>query len=52
MSEWVLTILFFLAVGLTAAKLDEDFADRGLWGFAVLMLFTVMFAAAVGLPYL
>lgn len=52
MPELVMTFLFFLAVGLAAAKLNEDFAEKGLWGYSVLLLLTFIFAGAVGLPYL
>lgn len=52
MPEWVLSVLFFLAVVLSAAKLDEDFGDRGLAGYAMLIVLTTLFAGAVGVPYL
>lgn len=51
MPEWIGTILFLVAVGLTAAKLNEDFKDNGLWGYAVLLLMIVVYAAAVATAY-
>ncbi|HUG32623.1 MAG TPA: hypothetical protein VMM14_07015 [Acidimicrobiia bacterium] len=51
MPEWIGTILFFVAVGLTAAKLNEDFGDNGMIGYAMLILMIVVYAAAVGAAY-
>lgn len=51
MPEWIGTVLFFMAVGLTAAKLNDDFGERGMWGYAALLLMIVVFAAAVGAAY-
>lgn len=51
MPEWIGTILFFVAVGLTAAKLNEDFGENGMLGYAMLMLMIVVYAAAVGAAY-
>ncbi len=49
--EWIGTILFFAAVGLTAAKLNSDFGDKGILGYAMLMMMIVIYAAAVGFAY-
>lgn len=49
--EWIGTILFFAAVGLTAAKLNKDFAEKGLLGYAMLLIMIIIYAAAVGLAY-
>jgi hypothetical protein len=49
--EVIGTILFFAAIGLTAAKLNEDFGQRGEVGYAVLLLLIAIFAAAVGTAY-
>lgn len=49
--EWIGTVLFFLAVGLTAAKLNEDFGENGLLGYALLVVMIAVFAAAVGFAY-
>lgn len=51
MPEVVGTILFFAAIGLTAAKLNEDFGQRGEVGYAVLLLLIAIFAAAVGTAF-
>jgi uncharacterized transporter YbjL len=49
--EWIGTLLFFAAIGLSAAKLNEDFGEKGLAGYAMLMLLIVVYAAAVGAAY-
>lgn len=49
--EWIGTVLFFLAVALTAAKLNDDFGEHGIWGYATLILMITLFAAAVGAAY-
>ena len=51
MPEWIGTILFFVAVGLTAAKLNEDFGENGALGYAMLMLMIIVYVAAVGVAY-
>lgn len=51
MPEWIGTVLFFLAVALTAAKLNEDFGEHGALGYATLMVMIMVFAAAVGAAY-
>lgn len=51
MPEWIGTILFFVAIGLTAAKLNEDFGRRGMLGYAMLMMMIIIYAAAVGFAY-
>ncbi|HET8738794.1 MAG TPA: hypothetical protein VFO17_03570 [Acidimicrobiia bacterium] len=51
MPEWVGTILFFVAIGLTSAKLNEDFGENGLLGYAMLMVMILIYAAAVGSAY-
>jgi hypothetical protein len=49
--EWIGTILFFAAVGLTAAKLNDDFGEKGMLGYVMLMMMIVIYAAAVGFAY-
>jgi len=49
--ELIGTILFFAAIALTAAKLNEDFGQRGEVGYAVLLLLIAIFAAAVGTAF-
>lgn len=51
MPEWIGTLLFFAAVVLTAAKLNEDFDDKGLLGYAMLMVMIVIYVAAVSAAY-
>lgn len=52
MPEWIGTILFFTAVGLTATKINEDFGERGELGYVMLILMIAMLAAAVGAAYI
>lgn len=49
--EWIGTILFFVAIGLTAAKLNRDFAEKGLLGYVVLLIMIIIYAAAIGFAY-
>lgn len=51
MPEWIGTLLFFAAVGLTAAKLNRDFAHRGILGYAMLVVLIAAYAGAVGMAY-
>lgn len=51
MPEWIGTILFLVAIGLTASKIVDDIGDRGLWGYVVLIFMIVVYAAAVGSAY-
>lgn len=51
MPEWIGTALFLLAVVLTAAKLNRDFGDNGVAGYAMLVLMIAIYAAAVGSAY-
>ena len=51
MPEWIGTMLFFVAIGLTAAKLDEDFGQRGMLGYGMLIMMIAIYAAAVGSAY-
>jgi len=51
MPEWIGTILFFVAIGLTAAKLNDDFRDYGLIGYVMLLIMIAVYAAAVGSAY-
>jgi hypothetical protein len=51
MPEWIGTVVFLLAVGLTATKLTKDFGDRGLLGYGVLLLMIAVYSAAVGAAY-
>lgn len=51
MPEWIGTVLFFAAIVLTAAKLNKDFAEKGLLGYAMLMIMIMIYAAAIGFAY-
>lgn len=51
MPEWIGTLLFFVAIVLSAAKLNKDFGENGMAGYALLMLLIVIYAAAVGVAY-
>lgn len=51
MPEWIGTMLFFVAIGLTAAKLNDDFGQRGMLGYGMLMMMIAIYAAAVGSAY-
>lgn len=51
MPEWVGTFLFFAAVVLTAAKLNHDFKDRGILGYAMLVIMIAAYAGAIGIAY-
>lgn len=51
MPEWIGTVLFFAAVGLTAAKLNDDFGDKGMIGYVMLIMMIIIYAAAVGFAY-
>jgi hypothetical protein len=51
MPEWIGTILFFVAIGLTSAKLNEDFGENGVLGYAMLVVMILIYAAAVGSAY-
>ena len=52
MPEWIGTILFFIAIGLTATKLNDDFGEKGILGYAMLFVMIVIYAAAVGSAYI
>jgi hypothetical protein len=52
MPEWIGTAVFFVAIGLTAAKLNDDFGEKGLRGYAVLMMMITIYAAAVGSAFI
>jgi hypothetical protein len=47
MPEWIGSILFLSAVGLSGSKISDDFGDRGLRGYAMLMLVLAVYAYAV-----
>ena len=47
MPEWIGSILFLSALGLSGSKISEDFGDRGLRAWAMLMLVLAVYAYAV-----
>jgi hypothetical protein len=49
--EWIGTVLFFAAIGLTAAKLNGDFGEKGLLGYGMLLVMIIIYAAAIGFAY-
>lgn len=51
MPEWLGTILFLSSVGLSGAKLSEDFGNRGLLGYGMLLILTLIYAAAIGIGF-
>ena len=51
MPEWIGTVLFLLAVVLTATKINEDFGRRGELGYLMLFVMIAVYAAAVGAAY-
>jgi hypothetical protein len=51
MPEWVGTLVFVVAVGLSGAKIAEDFGDRGLRGYAVLLVTLLVYASAVAIAF-
>lgn len=51
MPEWIGSILFLAAIGLTATKLSDDFGRRGELGYVMLFLLIAVYAAAVGIAY-
>lgn len=51
MPEWIGTVLFLVAIALTATKINEDFGKRGELGYVLLMVMIALYAAAVGVAY-
>jgi hypothetical protein len=51
MPEWVGTLVFVAAVGLSGAKIAEDFGNRGLRGYAVLLITLLVYASAVAVAF-
>ena len=47
MPEWIGSILFLSALGLSGSKISEDFGNRGLRAWAMLMLVLSVYAYAV-----
>ena len=51
MPEWIGTVIFLIAVGLSGAKIAEDFGNRGLRGYAMLLLTLSIYAAAIAIAF-
>ncbi|HEY6628180.1 MAG TPA: hypothetical protein VI193_04280 [Acidimicrobiia bacterium] len=51
MPDWVGTLVFVVAVGLSGAKISEDFGNRGLRGYAVLLITLLVYASAVAVAF-
>ncbi|GEM_PF-3117515 len=49
--DWIGSLLFVTAVGLSGAKISEDFGNRGLRGYAMLFVTLLIYAAAVALAF-
>jgi hypothetical protein len=48
MPEWIGTVLFLVAVGLTATKLNDDFRENGIFGYLILFIMIGVYAGAIG----
>jgi hypothetical protein len=51
MPEWVGTVLFLGAAVLAGSKIAHDFGDKGLRGYAMLLLVFAILAAAIGVAF-
>lgn len=51
MSELLGTALFLAGLILAAIKVARDVGERGLWGYAILLVITVVLAAGVGVAW-
>jgi hypothetical protein len=51
MPEWVGTILFLIAVGLSGEKLVRDFGDKGMLGYGMLIVMIAIYSSAVGVAF-
>jgi hypothetical protein len=51
MPDWIGSALFLVAVGLTGSKISDDFGNRGLRGYAMLMLMLAIYAGAVAVAF-
>jgi len=49
--EWIGTALFLSAVGLSGTKIAVDFGNRGIRGYAMLLLLILVFASAIAVAY-
>jgi len=51
MPEWVGTILFLIAVGLSGDKLVKDFREQGMLGYGMLIVMIAIYSSAVGVAF-
>jgi len=51
MPEWIGSIMFLTAVGLSGTKIAGDFGNRGLRGYALLMVVLLIYASAVAVAF-
>jgi hypothetical protein len=51
MGEWVGSVLFLSALGLSGSKIAEDFGNRGLRGYAMLLVVLAIYAGAVAVAW-
>jgi hypothetical protein len=51
MPEWIGTIVFLSAVGLSGTKIAGDFGQRGLRGYALLVMVLAIYASAVAVAF-
>ncbi len=51
MPEWIGSVLFLGALGLSGSKIAEDFGNRGLRGYGMLMVVLAIYAAAIALAF-
>jgi len=51
MPEWIGSVLFLSAVGLSGTKIAVDFGNRGFRGYAMLLLLILVFASAIAVAY-
>ena len=52
MPEWIGSVLFLSAVGLSGTKIAVDFGNRGFRGYAMLLLLILVYASAIAVGYL
>ncbi len=51
MPEWIGSVLFLGALGLSGSKIADDFGHRGLRGYAMLLVVPAIYAAAIALAF-
>jgi len=51
MPEWIGSMMFLTAVGLSGSKISDDFGNRGLRGYAMLVIVLAIYAAAVSVAF-